>query len=107
MCFVTWSPRTAAATTAASPAHCQPPAENARSATETGARPFVAEPTRTSGARCGSGSLTGALPAIGEPLVVDAERGPRTRAQPLLRNRFAAALADAVRALVELRQRTV
>src|SRR5215471_13958085 len=106
-CFVTWSATTAAAATAISPAHCHAPAPSGRSATETGSSAFVAEPTRMSGARCGSRSLTLALPAVRAPLVVDAERRPGAHAQPLLGDRLAAALAGAVRAVVEPRERAV
>src|SRR5581483_2740563 len=43
----------------------------------------------------------------GQPLIVDAERCPRAGPQALFGDRVAAALADAVRALVETRERTV
>src|SRR5437870_4271371 len=48
-CLVSWSPVTAAATTAESPAHCQAPAASERSADEIGAPPWAVDPTRMSG----------------------------------------------------------
>src|SRR5262249_10246136 len=93
--------------TASSPAHCHAPAPSGRSATETGSSAFVEEPTRMSGMRSGSRSPTRALPAVGQPLVVDAERRPRSRPQAFLGDRLAAVLADAVRPLVEPGERAV
>src|SRR4051812_41357404 len=109
-CFVSWSPITAAATTASRPTHCIGPAPSDRSATDTGASAFVEEPTRTSG-RCGGASGCGSvtatpysrLPAVDQPLVVDAQERPRSRAQPFLADLLAAPLAHAVAAVVELR----
>ena len=98
-CFVTWSATTAATATAARPAHCHAPAPSERSATETGASPFVDEPTRTS--RCS----TVAQPSAA--LVVDAEARPWDRGQALLADRLAAELAGAVGAVVDALQRGV
>jgi len=54
-----------------------------------------------------SGGIAHALPAIGEPLVVDAERRPGTRPQALFPNRLSAPLTGAVRPRIELGERLV
>src|SRR5579871_4845399 len=101
-CFVSWSPATAAPTTAASPNHCQGPAARERSATET-ARPWVEDPMRTSGwfepgAGPGSpagvgegGGVAASSGTVGHPLVLDAKGGRRPGEQPFARDRLAAA----------------
>src|SRR4051794_33713117 len=66
---------------------------------------FVEEPTRTSGARSARGSST--LSAVCKALVVDAQEGPRAGAQPFLADLAAAALADAVGAVLDLRERAL
>src|SRR5579885_380794 len=102
MCFVTWSARIAAAATVPSPAHCHAPAPSGRSATDTGARPSVDEPTRTSFIH-----VPGVRSRAGLPLVVDAEARPRDGPQALGRDRLAAHLARPVRAVVDLPERVV
>ena len=93
-CFVTWSATTAASATAARPAHCHGPAASDRSATETGASPFVEDPTRTSfnrpgaGRRC-RGAPTGSRASRSSPIGL-----PQTS-------------QDAVRAVVDPPQRGV
>src|SRR5262245_12562500 len=85
-CLVSWSPATAAATTAASPAHCHGPAASERSATDTGASAFVEEPTRMSGCRrgpCSGGMGAGASATVHQPLVLDAERRGGPDLEPL------------------------
>src|SRR5580765_4550696 len=112
-CLVTWSPMTAAATTAARPAHCQSPAPRERSATDTGTSAFVDEPTRTS-----TGSVCTFLctltisgrPCSGtscKPLIFDTEGSGGTGQQAILRDRLPAALADPVGALVDPRERAL
>src|SRR5262249_33675456 len=106
-CLVNWSPTTAAATTAARPAHCHGPAASDRSATETGARAFVDEPTRRSGRGAEPGGGAGVSPTIRQPLVVDAERRRRTREKALATDGLSAALTRSVRPGIEPCERPV
>src|SRR3954452_16391280 len=101
MCFVSWSAATAARTIATSDSQWLGPAPSFRSATDTGASAFGDEPTRTSARRV---SVTGAAPSpaqLGVPRVVDAERRPGPRLEPLEADLLAALDALAVRAVVD------
>src|SRR5262249_42046731 len=100
-------PTTAAATTAARPAHCHGPAASDRSATETGARAFVDEPTRMSGRGAEPGGGAGGSPTIRQPPGVGAERPRRTREKALATDGLSAALTRSVRPGIEPCERPV